>query len=115
MTLRHFNSVSPSAVGVNTTHPDRQDNADVQKGLGRLIQPYMVGRPVGGQQKNPHQNINPDKVFINTMRLQIKQFHYKKYAKRKRLILVSLQYRWLQTSGELKPDIIQSLQGIKKD
>ena len=45
--------MSPSAVGVNTTHPDRQDNADVQKGLGRLIKPYVVGRPVDGQQKNP--------------------------------------------------------------
>ena len=53
---------------------------------------------------NLHQNITPDKVFINTMHLRIKQFHYKKYAKHKRLILVSLQYRWLQTSGELKPD-----------
>ena len=81
MTLRHFNSKSPSAVGVNTAHPDRQDNADVQKGLGRLIQPYMVGRQIDGQQKNPHQNINPDKVFINTMHLRIKQFHYKKDAK----------------------------------
>lgn len=63
---------------------------------------------------NLFQNITPDKVFINTMHLRIKQFHHKKYAKRKRLILVSLQYRWLQTSGELKPDIIQALQGIKK-
>lgn len=64
-----------------------------------------MSRPDRWQVRNNlHQNITPDKVFINTMHLRIKQFHYKKYAKHKRLILVSLQYRWLQTSGELKPD-----------
>jgi len=80
LTLRHFNSVSPSAVGVNTTHPDRQDNADVQKGLGRLIQLYMVGRQVDGQQKNPHQNITPDKVFIKTIHIGIKPLNKQRLA-----------------------------------